>query len=239
MNTTTFLRKMVLSAAPVLVTFALLPMQAIAQQGRGTQSPMGAYLRTVVFDGSTQAGWYSFPGQRPKLRFSGDQVRITSRQHSTVMLSRGADTSGSAVEVWLTHAPISTSSISGLGVLGDAQHAMVIGLEAGNVVLWQLDPATTKVIAQQPVNATSPLEFRVTGGDAAQVRFFWRHRGDSAWHPLGDEASNRVLATWSEPLHYGLLLDGPQGSQVTFSNYRAANVGQTAMAMTPMMAEGQ
>ncbi len=227
-----FLRSMVLSVAVFVCAITLIPIQSAAQH---LQQSTGAQLQRTVFGGSTQSGWYSFPGQSAKVHFSGDAVCITSRKHSTVMLSRGADTSGSSAEVALTHAPISTSSISGLGVVADADHAMVIGLEGGNVVLWQLDPGSTKIITQQPVNATSPLEFRVVGGDAAQVRFFWRHNGDSAWHPLGDSASNKMLAKWSEPLHFGLLLDGPQGSQVTFSNYRAAGAG---MSMTAMLQQG-
>lgn len=228
MNTINFLRGMFLSVAVFVCAAFFLPMQVAAQHVQGSTM---AYLQWAVFDSATQSGWYSFSGQSPKLHFSGDEVRITSRKNSTVMLSRGADTSSSAVEVWLKHAPISTSSISGLGVLADADHAMVIGLEGGSVVLWQLDPSTTKIIARQSVNATSPLEFRVTGGDGIQVRFFWRHRRDSAWHPLGNSASTKMLAKWNEPLHFGLLLDGPQGSQATFSNYRAAGA-DTSMTAT-------
>lgn len=236
MTIQTFLRRMVLSTVPIACAFSMAAMPATAQQVAGFA---GAHLQTVVFDGSTQAGWYSFPGQSPKLRFKGDQVRITSREHSTVLLSRDADTSGSAAEVWLTHPPVSTSSISGLGVLSDENHAMVIGLEGGSVVLWQLDPDMTRVVARQQVNEDSPLEFRVTGGDATDIRFFWRHRGDSVWHPLGDSAVNHVLTTWREPLRFGLLLDGPQGSQVTFSNYRASSASMANAPMQAMLVSGQ
>ena len=138
----------------------------------------------------------------------------------------------------MTRAPISTSSISGLAVLSDAQHAMVIGLESGSVILWQLDPAGARVVARQPVNASSPLEFRVTGGTPADVRFFWRHQNDGTWHPLGDSESNTILTSWRKPLRFGLLLDGPQGSQVTFSNYRAAhsNVASYSLPSKTMLA---
>ncbi len=236
MNIQTFLRKTVLSMIPIACAFSMSAMPAAAQQSTEFAAP---HLQTVVFDGSTQAGWYSFPGQSPKLHFKGDQVRITSREHSTVLLSRDADTSGSAAEVWLTHPPVSSSSISGLGVLTDEDHAMIIGLEGGSVVLWQLDPDTTRVVARQQVNEASPLEFRVTGGDASDVRFFWRHRGDSAWHPLGDQAVNGVLTSWKEPLRFGLLLDGPQGSEVTFSNYRASSANLASAAMQAMLVSGQ
>jgi hypothetical protein len=236
MNTKTFLRKMILSAVPLVCAFSMSVGQASAQQFTGFT---GAHVQSVVYDGSTQAGWYSFPGQSPKLKFKGDQVRITSREHSTVLLSRDADTSGSAAEVWLMHPPVSTSSISGLAVLSDQDHAMVIGLEGGSVVLWQLDPSVTRVVARQQVNESSPLEFRVTGGDASDVHFFWRHRGDSAWHPLGDAESKSVLTSWREPLRFGLLLDGPQGSQVTFSNYRASSANMADASMQAMLVRGQ
>ena len=214
------LRPTVLSLAPLLCAISLASTPALAQQASNRFS--APHFQSIVLDGSTRAGWYSFLGQSPKLRFDGDQVRITSGQHSTVLLSRAADTIGSAAEVSLTRAPISTSSISGLAVLSDAQHAMVIGLESGSVILWQLDPAGARVVARQQVNSASPLEFRVTGGSPADVRFFWRHQNDGAWHPLGDAQSNTILSRWREPLRFGLLLDGPQGSQVTFSNYRSA-----------------
>jgi hypothetical protein len=241
---TKFLRNTVLSFTALACSLALGSTQGSAQSIQQVRGFAAGHLQTVVFDGSTLEGWYSFPGQQPKLKFNGDQVRITSRRHSTVLLSRDADTSGSAAEVSLARAPISTSSISGLAVLSDAQHAMVIGLAAGNVVLWQLDPAGARMIARQQINADSPLEFRVSGGNAADVRFFWRHTGDGAWHRLGDSASNKVLSSWREPLKFGLLLDGPQGSQVTFSNYRAAasDMASNTMPgsyMTAALANGQ
>ena len=236
MNAKTFLRKMVLSAVPLACAFSMTVGQASAQQLKGFTR---AHVQSVVFDGSTQAGWYSFPGQSPMLKFKGNQVRITSREHSTVLLSRDSDTSGSAAEVWLMHPPISTSSISGLAVLSDQNHAMVIGLEGGSVVLWQMDPSVTRIVARHQVNESSPLEFRVTGGDATDIHFFWRHRGDSAWHPLGDSAAKSVLTSWRAPLRFGLLLDGPQGSQVTFSNYRASSDSMEDSSMQAMLVRGQ
>jgi hypothetical protein len=239
MNKNNFLRNAVLSILPLVCAFSFVPTQAVAQNAQQAPEFAGAHLQYAVFDGSTQAGWYSFPGQSPKLHFKGDEVRITSQEHSTVLLSRAADTAGLAAEVSLTRAPISTSSISGLAVLSDAQHALVIGLEGGSVVLWQLDPGVARIVARQPVNASSPLEFRVAGGNAADVRFFWRHTGDGAWHPLGDSESNKILASWREPLRFGLLLDGPQGSQVTFSNYRAASSNLASNSMPAMLDNGE
>lgn len=231
-----FLHGMVVSALSFLCAVSMTATQAAAQQARGWST---GHLQTVVFDGSTQAGWYSFPGQRPKLHFKGDQVRIQSRKHSTVLLSRDADASGTAAEVRLTRAPMSTSSISGLGLVSDAEHAMVIGLGDGSVVLWQLEPNSAKVLARQRVNTDSKFEFRVSGGDAADVRFFWRHQGDSAWHPLGDSAANRALTNWQEPLRFGLLLDGPQGSEAVFSNYRASLASEANASLRAMLIVGQ
>ena len=244
MNTNGFFRNTALFLAPMVCALCLAAAPATAQNAQQVRGFMAGHLQSVVFDGSTHAGWYSFPGQQPKLHFNGDQVRITSGLHSTVLLSRVADSADSTAEVSLTHPPISTSSISGLAVLSDAQHAMVIGLEGGSVVLWQLDPAAARIVARQQVNGSSPLEFRVTGGTAADIRFFWRHPGDSAWHPLGDAASNKILSSWREPLRFGLLLDGPRGSQVTFSNYRAASSDMASNSMpsntmTAALANGQ
>ncbi|MEO6830029.1 MAG: hypothetical protein ABI164_09465 [Acidobacteriaceae bacterium] len=236
MNKTSFLRNTVLSIIPLLCAVCLPASPAVAQSGQSVRGLMGAHLQTVVYDGSTQSGWYAFPGQQPKLHFKGDQVRITSRQHSTVLLSRVSDMGGSA-EVALSHAPVSTSSISGLAVLSDAQHAMVIGLEGGSVVLWQLDPSAARIVARQPVNGSSPLEFRVTGATPSDVRFFWRHPGDASWHPLGEAASSQaILSSWHQPLRFGLLLDGPQGSQVTFSNYRNAGSNLASNSVPRFMA---
>lgn len=230
MTMKTFWCASVLSVVGLFSLHSVFLTQASAQQ---VQSYMGAHLRDAVFGGSRRFGWYSFPGQQPQLRFHGNDLRITSGDHSTVLLRRDANISGSAAEVSLIHPPVNTSSISGLAVMTDADHALVIGLAEGNVVLWQLDPDATRVIAQQPVNATSPLEFRVIGGDAAQVRFFWRHPHDANWHPLEDSAANTMLASWEGPLHFGLVLDGPQGSQVTFSNYRTG--GSQGGPMTAML----
>lgn len=240
MTKNTFLRNTLFSLVPLACALSMTSVPAAAQ----SSAPVGGHLQNAVYDGSRQAGWYSFPGQSPKLKFKGNDVRIQSREESTVLLSREAAGAADAAEVALKSAPASTSSISGLAVLSDAQHALVIGLAAGNVVLWQLDPGVTKIVAHQPVNSNSPLEFRVTGTTAADIRFFWRHVGDAAWHPLGDAASNEVLTSWHEPLRYGLLLDGPQGSQVTFSNYRAASgdvasVEGPQSTMTAMLVNGQ
>jgi hypothetical protein len=231
-----FLRGIAFSAAPVLCAVSMMTTHASAQQVRGWST---GHVQNVIFDGSRQAGWYSFPGQSPKLHFNGNQVRIKSREASTVLLSRDADASGTAAEVRLARAPMSTSSISGLGLVSDAQHAMVIGLGDGSVVLWQLEPNSAKVLARQQVNTSSKFEFRVSGGDAADVRFFWRHQGDSVWHPLGNSATNHVLTGWQEPLRFGLLLDGPQGSEVVFSNYRASLANEANASLQAMVIVGQ
>lgn len=212
MTSPNFLRNTVLSAVSLACALSLAPLQISAQNS--------GHVQNVVFDGSTRAGWYSFPGQQPKLRFKGDALSIKSGKHSTVLLSRVEDPANSAAEVSLVRAPISSSSISGLAVMSDAQHALVIGLEGGRVVLWQLDPDGARLLASRPVNSNSPLEFRVSGNQASNVRFFWRHQGKGVWQPLGDADSAKSLANWRDPLRFGLLLDGPRGSQVTFSNYR-------------------
>ncbi len=230
------LRGMIFSAVSIVCAVSMAASQASAQQSRGWTT---GHVENVVFGGSRQAGWYSFPGQSPKLHFKGDQVRITSRQHSTVVLSRDADASGTAAEVDLTRAPKSTSSISGLGLVGDANHAVVIGLGDGSIVLWQLGPNSARVLARQPVNTNSQFEFRVSGGGAEDVHFFWRHRGDGAWHSLGNAAVSRVLTAWQEPLRFGLLLDGPQGSEVIFSNYRASLANQARASLQPLVVAGQ
>ena len=193
-----FLRGMIFSAVPIVCAFSITATQASAQQARGWS--MG-HVENVVFDGSTQAGWYSFPGQSPKLHFKGDQVRIKSREHSTVLLSRDADASGTAAEVELTRAPKSTSSISGLGLVGDADHAIVIGLGDGSIVLWQLEPNSAKVLARQPVNTSSQFEFRVSGGGRTGCTVLLassgRQRLASSGQRCGQSGSNRMAGASS------------------------------------------
>lgn len=245
MNKNNIFRNTIFSLIPLLGVVLISTSGAGAQNAAQTPEFAAAHLQYVVYDGSTRAGWYSFPGQSPKLRIKGNDLRITSRVDSTVLLSRQADNaSGLTAEVSLKQAPVSTSSISGLAVLSDAQHALVIGLEGGRVVLWQLDPGATRVVASQPVNSSSPLEFRVSGSEPAHVHFFWRHRTDSAWHALGNAEMDKILSSWHQPLRFGLLLDGPQGSQVTFSNYRAgstqmASVATDSPVMTAALTNGQ
>lgn len=228
MKTKPSLRNSVLSLVPLLCAVSVAPTLARAQQ-----PAVAPHLQSVVLDGSTLAGWYSFPGQSPTLRFKGNQVRITSNNRSTILLSRDSGIAGSAAEVSLIHAPMSSSSISGLAVLSDARHALVIGLYGGDVVLWQLDPAGARIVASRQVNADSPLAFRVTGGTPVDVRFYWKHQKDGAWHVLGDAGSSAVLSGWHTPLTFGLLLDGPQGSEVTFSDYRSALTGMAANEPSP------
>ncbi|MBA2680712.1 MAG: hypothetical protein H0U76_20245, partial [Ktedonobacteraceae bacterium] len=107
MNVQNFLRTTVLSLIPLVGALCLSATSACAQNAQSTE-PFGAHVQSVVYDGLTQAGWYSFPGQQPKLRFNGNEVRITSGDHSTVLLSRVADASGSAAEVSLMRAPVNT-----------------------------------------------------------------------------------------------------------------------------------
>lgn len=236
MPTTNFLRRLVLSITPFVCASLLAPVPSFAQNV-SSNSNSTSLLQYAVYHGIARDGWYSYPGQQPRLRFKGDTLNITSRKHSTVLLSRlaGAD---SAAEVSLVRPPISTSSISGLAVMSDAQHALVIGLEGGNVVLWQLDPNGARMLDSHPVNSSSPLEFRVSGNTASDVRFFWRHKREgSTWHSLGDRQSVALLSRWTGSIHFGLLLDGPRGSQVTFSHYRdisstmAENRSETMIAL--------
>src|SRR6185312_7998269 len=100
MKKNNILRNTVLSLVPLACTVCLAASPAFAQNAQ-VGGVMGGHLQSIVFDGSRQAGWYSFPGQSPKLHFKGDQVKITSREHSTVLLSRDGGTSGEAAEVSL------------------------------------------------------------------------------------------------------------------------------------------
>lgn len=230
MDLTIFSRNALLSAISCACFMAMA--QGCAQNA-SAQSFDKARLVPAVFGGSIHSGWYSYPGEQPRLNFNGDAIRITSSRQSTVLLSREPEPGGADAQVSLTRAPLSTSSISGLAVMSDARHALVIGLADGGVVLWQLDPAGARLVARQPVNASSTLEFRVTGEDAASIRFFWRHPGDGAWHPLGDPSANEILTGWQKPLRFGLLLDGPLGSQVIFRNYRTAARSNVAFNFAP------
>lgn len=236
MPTTKFLRRMVLSFAPFVCASLLAPTASFAQNSFSNTDTPAVHFQEAVYHAIVRDGWYSYPGQQPKLRFKGDLLNITSRNTSTVLLSRVAD-ANSAAEVSLVRPPISTSSISGLAVMADAQHAVVIGLEGGNVVLWQLDPSGARMLDSHPVNENSPLEFRVSGDTASNVQFFWRHkRSGSTWHPLGNRQSMALLNQWSGPVHFGLLLDGPLGSQVTFSDYRDLGTNVAENATSTMVA---
>lgn len=222
------MRRLALLIAPAVCGISLVSLTAVAQQPRFATN----HLQPVMLDSAVQSGWKVIPSdQRPKLRFDGTDVQITTRDESMVMLSREIDSADPAAEVWLTRSPASTSSISGLGLLGDSRHAVIIGLEAGRVVLWQLDPTATRILASQPVNSTSPLQFRVSGGSAASARFYWRHKDDKDWHGLGLPAANTALANWKGPMRFGLLLDGPRGSAVTFTGYHAAAAGRDEAQM--------
>lgn len=221
-------RRLVLSIAPLVCAVSFVPQAHAQQSARPVQA---AQLQTIVFNGATQHGWYLPAAQRPKLKFTGNELKITSRGRSMVMLSQREQVAGLAAEVWLTHAPVSTSSITGLGVMGDADHALVIGLAGGDVILWQLDPDAARVVARTRVNATSPVEFRVIGEQKDNARFFWRHRGDKQWHPLGSSSSDTLLASWHRPMHLGLLLDGPRGSQATFTDYHTFSADQVQPRM--------
>ena len=231
-----FLRGMIFSAVPIVCAFSITATQASAQQARGWST---GHVQNVVFDGSRRRDGIRFPARVPSSISRATRFASNRAKHSTVLLSRDADASGTAAEVELTRAPKSTSSISGLGLVGDANHAMVIGLGDGSIVLWQLEPNSARVLARQTVNTNSQFEFRVSGGDAQDVRFFWRHQGDSAWHPLGNTAVSQVLTAWQEPLRFGLLLDGPQGSEVVFSNYRASLANEASASLRPLVVAGQ
>ena len=138
------------------------------------------------------------------------------------MLGHTVEGSGEAAEVRLMHSPASPSALSGIGVMSDSEHALVIGLEDGNIVLWRLDPNAARTLARKPIGHDSPLDFRVTGGSPTEVRFYWRHQGEQTWHAFGDPASYADLSDWHQSMRFGLLVDGPMGSQADFSNYREA-----------------
>ncbi|HEX4021971.1 MAG TPA: hypothetical protein VHX63_12570 [Acidobacteriaceae bacterium] len=213
------LLKAVSYMVPLCCMMLLLTVPVIGQQSKNSH-PTG--MTPDLFVTTPDSAWLVPAGLTPELRIHGNDMRVGSKDRSLIMLGHTIEGSGEAAEVRLMHSPASPSALSGIGVMSDTEHALVIGLEDGNIVLWKLDPDAARVLARKPVGHDSPLDFRVTGGNIANVRFFWRHQGEQTWHAFGDPASYANLSDWHQSLRFGLLVDGPMGSQADFSDYREA-----------------
>ncbi|HUZ04911.1 MAG TPA: hypothetical protein VMU62_06120 [Acidobacteriaceae bacterium] len=204
---------------PLCCTMLLLTVPVLGQQQRNTH-PTG--MTPDLFVTTPDSAWLVPAGLTPKLSIRGNDLRVGSADRSLIMLGHTIEGSGVAAEVRLVRSPASPSALSGIGVMSDTQHALIIGLEEGNIVLWRLDPDDARVLARKQVGHDSPLDFRVTGGSPTDVRFFWRHQGEQTWHAFGDPASYADLSNWHQSMRFGLLVDGPMGSQADFSDYREA-----------------
>lgn len=204
---------------PLSCMLLLLTVPVVGQQPKNSH-PTGT--TPDLFVTTPDSSWLVPAGLTPNLRIRGTDLRVGSKDRSLIMLGHTVEASGVAAEVRLNHSPASPSALSGIGVMSDTEHALVIGLEDGNIVLWKLDPDASRILARKQIGHDSPLDFRVTGGSIADVRFYWRHQGDRNWHAFGDPATYANLSDWHQSMRFGLLVDGPMGSQADFSDYREA-----------------
>jgi hypothetical protein len=202
----------------------LLAMPSMGQQPTNSQSTK---VSPDLFVTTPDSSWLVPAGMVPKLRIQGDELRVGAKNRSFIQLGHSIEGPGIAAEVRLVQLPASPSALSGIGVMSDTEHALVIGIEDGNLVLWRLDPEDARILARKPIGHDSPLDFRVTGGSISEVRFFWRHQGEASWHAFGNPASYANLSKWNQSMRFGLVVDGPMGSQAEFSNYREAPYEQT------------
>ena len=173
-----------------------------------------------VFVPAPDSDWMVPFGQSCDFIVHQKTFQIGSTDSSLVMLAHAAAGSGVAAEVQLLHTPASSSAISGLGIMSDARHALVIGLEDDDVVLWELAPEGVRVLSRRPIGHGLPLEFRVIGGSIPNARFYWRYKRERVWHVFGNPASYAHLSHWPRSAFFGLLVDGPLGSQAVFREYQ-------------------
>lgn len=209
---------------------------SVPARGQQASSCAPATVQPDPFVSMPNSTWLVPAGAGPRLRVRGKDLIVRTRDQSFLELAGSPEGPGEAAAVKLVRLPASPSALSGLGVMRDTEHALVIGIEDGNIVLWQLKDGEARVLENKPIGYGRPTEFRVAGGKNGQVQFFWRHQGEKAWHAFGSAADCAGLSQEGQPMRFGLVVDGPLGSQAEFRDYTEAAVEQThdlALAANP------
>ena len=168
--------------------------------------------------------WMVPYGTVPYLEIRHNKLRVTSVDNSLVLLAHDIQGAGVAAEVRLLSSPASSSAICGLGVMADSEHALVIGVANGEIVLWKLGVQEAGILARKLVGHDLNLELRVTGGSAQEIRFYWRHHNEQTWHAMSAPAEQMNVTDGTSTLRFGLLMDGPLGSMAEFADYREFGV---------------
>lgn len=113
--------------------------------------------------------------------------------------------------------PSVDSILAGLTVYGDAGASLGIGVQKGNIILWEVKDGKRKVI-QQAVATSQPLYLTIEATDGYKFRFYWGESLTAKREIItdGEYYNGSYLPQWDRCPRPGIIVKGGMGVMSNF-----------------------
>ncbi|AKQ47667.1 hypothetical protein TH63_11825 [Rufibacter radiotolerans] len=177
------------------------------------------------FTGSTLApSWQWSVTQAPlfqvKSANNGQLVLTASSSEIGSMLGQRTKTGNYTAHTSVDLASLPQGTLAGLSAFGDPNNSVGVGVQDGNIVLWQVKRKQKSELAKVPVTAQKSLQFRLTVQDGNKLAFAWSS-DNKTWNPLnnGQALDGSFLPPWDRGVRVGLTAKGPANATATFNSF--------------------
>jgi len=114
------------------------------------------------------------------------------------------------------------SSLKGLALYGDVNHAIGIGVAAHTVQLWEVTANGRKVWASAEIKTDEPVKLKMTALDRTNYRFYWSQDA-TTWNELNKDSTQsyegKLLPAWDRSARPGLHQSGNVNEPACFSHF--------------------
>lgn len=160
---------------------------------------------------------------------------LIKQQNGGLSLS-GTVKSGNETGIVLTTRPVSNhfvaettvlnhnAALKGLAFYGDANAALGVGVQDGQVVLWQVQGKGFSPLSKAPISKSQPVELRLSLDAEGSCQFYYR-QGKAEWKQLTAAAGTKAdkLMQWDRSPRVGLHFKGAQSLNAQFAGFSMVN----------------
>ncbi|MBA9078646.1 family 43 glycosylhydrolase [Rufibacter quisquiliarum] len=178
------------------------------------------------FKGSTLApSWQWSVTQAPPFQVrSANNGQLVLKAHPEAvgsMLGQRTKTGNYTATAALDVASLPKGTMAGLSAFGDPNNSVGIGVQDGNVVVWQVKRKQATDVARVPAPQAKTLQFKVEVQDGNKLSFSFSPDGQK-WTTPGNAQpiDGSFLPPWDRGVRVGLSAKGPAGATAAFDWFK-------------------
>jgi len=196
----------------------------VVNQGRGPGTgaagvQAGLGFRDAFRGPALDPEWKWPVGREPAVHVFGGKLTIEAPTNGgQAFIARSPLASAYTARVGVL--PTGTAA-GGLAIIGDAKNEVGLSRRDGELELWRRDQEERPVLWTKGEAPGKVMWLRVSSAGNEEASFSFSADG-KVWSPAGVSVSLKELLPWDQGLRVGLLVDGPAGSSVSFTQISIA-----------------